>query len=150
MMHDAPEHARRRWRDTLLAMRSILLVGAAALVLAGCATQSEPADPGQRFPDVVTVETTPGPKGVTFDVTISSPYDSPERYADAIRVRSADGRAVYGMRELAHDHAAEQPFTRGVPDVALPEVVTEVVIEARDSENGWGGGTQSVSFTPGG
>lgn len=149
-MHDAPEHARRRWRDTLLAMRSILLAGAAALVLAGCSTQSEPADPGKRFPDVVAVETTPGPKGVTFDVTISSPYDSPERYADAIRVRSADGRAVYGMRELAHDHAAEQPFTRGVPDVALPEVVTEVVIEARDSENGWGGGTQSVSFTPGG
>ncbi len=54
------------------------------------------------------------------------------------------------MRELAHDHAVEQPFTRSLPDVALPEVVTEVVVEARDSRNGWGGRTQTVSFAPGG
>jgi hypothetical protein len=64
-------------------------------------------------------------------------------------VRSPQGE-VYGVRELAHDHAVEQPFTRSLPDVALPEVVTEVVVEARDSRNGWGGRTQTVSFAPGG
>ena len=67
---------------------------------------------------------------------------------DAFRVRSPQGE-VYGARELAHDHAVEQPFTRSLPDVALPEVATEVVVEARDSRNGWGGRTQTVSFAPG-
>jgi hypothetical protein len=108
-----------------------------------------PSTTGQRFPDVIAVSTTPGPEGVTFNVTISSPYDTPQRYADAFRVRSPRGE-VYGVRELAHDHATEQPFTRDLSDVALPEVVTEVVIEARDSRNGWGGRTQTVSFAPAG
>jgi hypothetical protein len=130
-------------------MRFLIITVLALLTVVGCSEPeaAAPSTTGQRFPDVVAVSTTPGPEGVTFDVTISSPYDSPQRYADAFRVRAPKGE-VYGVRELAHDHAAEQPFTRSLPDVALPEVVTEVVIEARDSRNGWGGRTQTVSFAP--
>lgn len=50
--------------------------------------------------------------------TTSSPYDSPDRYADAFRVLAPDG-TVLGVRELLHDHANEQPLTRslsGRPD----------------------------------
>ncbi len=132
------------------AMRRLIIVVLAVLAGVGCSGSetAEPSTTGQRFPEVIAVTPTPGPAGVTFDVTISSPYDSPQRYADAFRVRSPSGE-VYGVRELAHDHAAEQPFTRSLPNVALPEVVTEVVVEARDSRNGWGGRTQTVSFAPG-
>lgn len=100
----------------------------------------------QRFPDVVGVEIS-GERsaGLSFAVTISSPYDSPERYADGIRVRSADG-TVFGETTLTHGHASEQPFTRSVTGVKVPDGVTEVVVEARDQANGWGGGTKTVTL----
>ncbi len=91
------------------------------------------------FPDVLGVSARQGDDGTwTFDVTISSPYDSPQRYADAWRVLAPDGTEL-GIRELAHDHAGEQPFTRSLAGVVIPDDVTEVTIEARDQINGWGG-----------
>ncbi len=139
-------------------MRLLLLLAVAALLaLTGCS--AEPADGSQdstgssapsatakqRFPDVTAVEVSAGSDGYTFDVTISSPYDSPERYADAFRVRSGDGATAYGVRELAHDHAAEQPFTRSLTGVRIPPGVTEVVVEGRDQANGWSGDTRTVT-----
>lgn len=99
------------------------------------------------YPDVVGVEVTEGPEAGTyrFDVTLSSPYDTPERYADAWRVRSRDGE-VFGVRELAHDHQSEQPFTRSLDGVEVPEGVETVVVEGRDQVNGWGGGTMEVDL----
>jgi len=104
-------------------------------------------DPGsQRFPDVIDAEATPGDDGTyRFDVTVSSPYDSPERYADAWRILSPDND-VLGVRELTHDHASEQPFTRSLDGVEVPADVTEVTIEGRDLANGWGGTTLVVSL----
>lgn len=141
-------------------MRSLLLAAAALLTLIGCS--AEPGDGSrestgdapfaaaeQRFPDVTGVEVSSGVDGYTFDVTISSPYDSPERYADAFRVRSVDGATVYGVRELAHDHAAEQPFTRSLTGVQIPRGVAEVVVEGRDQAHGWGGNTRSVTVPAG-
>lgn len=99
---------------------------------------------GQRFPDVVAVEATPvGGGAVRFDVTISSPYDSPERYADAWRVLAPDGTEL-GVRVLTHDHADEQPFTRS-DTFDVPADVTEVTVEGRDLVNGWGGATATVA-----
>ena len=123
---------------------TVLVVG----ILVGCSTGAEPtstvtvSDPAEMFPDVT---------GAVFDgagsiaVTVSSPYDSPARYADALRVRSEDGIEVYGVRELTHDHASEQPFTRSITDVKIPDDVTEVVVEGRDQVSGWGGKTVTVS-----
>lgn len=96
------------------------------------------------YPDVVSAEAVPvGDNMYRFDVTVSSPYDSPERYADAWRVRGRDGE-IYGIRELLHDHAGEQPFTRSLPNVSVPPGTT-VLIEARDSTYGWGGA--SIALT---
>jgi hypothetical protein len=103
---------------------------------------------GQRYPDVVAVD--PAPLSTTtasVAVTVSSPYDSEARYADAVRVRSADGAAVYGTLELTHDHAAEQPFTRTLTGLAIPAGTTSVVVEGHDQVNGWGGGTLTVPVT---
>jgi hypothetical protein len=84
-----------------------------------------------------------GPESFDFDVTVSSPYDSPQRYADAFRVLGRDG-TVYGVRELLHDHATEQPFTRDLYGVKIPRGVRSVVVQARDRTFGYGGGIVEV------
>ena len=110
-----------------------------ALLAGACGDDGSTGD--GLFPDVVGVVAT-STDGVTwtFDVTLSSPYDSPDRYADAWRVVGPDG-TVYGIRELLHDHAGEQPFTRSLGGVEIPAQVSTVVVEGRDQVNGWGGTT---------
>ena len=80
-------------------------------------------------------------------MTLSSPYDTPARYADAIRVRSTDATTTYGTVKLDHDHATEQPFTRTLTGLAIPAGTTSVVVEGHDQANGWGGGTLTVPVT---
>ena len=91
------------------------------------------------FPDVIAAEANRQSDGSwTISVTMSSPYDSAARYADAWRILGP-GADVFGIRELAHDHAAEQPFTRSLGGVRLDDDVTQVIVEGRDQINGWGG-----------
>jgi hypothetical protein len=100
------------------------------------------------YPDIVAVETDQDVDGsYTFDVTVSSPYDSPERYADAWRVVGPDG-TEYGVRILLHDHANEQPFTRSLSGVEIPDGIDSVTVEGRDLINGWGGAIIEVDLAP--
>lgn len=82
----------------------------------------------------------------TFSVTVSSPYetgDGWDKYADAWEVRdtaaTATATVVLGTRVLLHPHVAEQPFTRSLSGVAVPEAVESVTIAARDSVAGFCG-----------
>lgn len=106
----------------------------------------EPAD--QTHPDVVDAEATTADDGTyTFDVTVCSPYDTPERYADAWRITDVDDSSIVcGERILQHDHQNEQPFTRDLTGVEIPDDVDEVLVEARDSENGYGGETATATL----
>jgi len=118
----------------------VVFFAVAVIVLVGCGSGGE-----QRFPDVVGVEIQPGAgDGYRVSVTISSPYDTAARYADAFRVVAPDG-TVLGERILAHDHAAEQPFTRALDGVEIPPGIGEVTVEGRDLLNGWGGSTLTVA-----
>ena len=100
----------------------------------------------QRFPDVVGVKVSARGNGVfDFDVTLSSPYDTPQRYADAFRVVGAAGQ-IYGERILLHDHADEQPFTRELTRVVIPPGVTRVRVEGRDQAHGYGGTSRDVAL----
>lgn len=100
----------------------------------------------QRFPDVIDVAAERLDDGTwTFRVTISSPYDTPERYADGWRVVGPEG-TVYGEHRLAHDHANEQPFTRTQRGITIPDEVTDVTIEGRDQRYGYGGITRAVTL----
>lgn len=109
-------------------------------------TTPQPPTAAQEFPDVIAVTTTQRDDG-TFDfaVTISSPYDSPDRYADAWRIVGGDGE-VLGIRVLLHDHSTEQPFTRSLTGVEIPPGVEVVTVEGRDLVNGWGGNTVDVAL----
>ena len=122
-------------RDALLAV-----LVAAVLLSAACGDESG-SDEEVLHPDVLKVSVDSEPGGTYVVVaTLSSPYDTPERYADAWRVLAPEG-TVLGIRELAHDHQAEQPFTRSLSGVAIPADVTEVIVEGRDQVSGWGGQT---------
>lgn len=143
-------------------MRPVLVL-VVVLVLASCGddtsaptatstTTSEAAAPSADagdglFPDVVDATATSRGDGTwDFSTTISSPYDSPDRYADAWRIVGPDG-SVLGVRELLHDHASEQPFTRSLTGVAVDASIEVVTIEGRDQVNGWGGQTFELRFT---
>ena len=73
-----------------------------------------------------------------FDATIRSDDTGPEKYADAWEVRDLEGN-VLGTRVLAHPHVDEQPFTRSLTGVEIPDDVGQVIIWARDSVEGFCG-----------
>lgn len=73
-----------------------------------------------------------------FSVTVAHADTGWDHYADAWRVVAPDG-TVLGTRTLHHPHVEEQPFTRTLTGVTVPEGVGRVRIEARDSVHGWGG-----------
>lgn len=100
----------------------------------------------QKHPDVLAAKVRArAPDTFDFDVTVSSPYDTPQRYADAFRVSGSDG-IVYGERTLWHDHAGEQPFTRDLYGVKIPRAVRSVVVQARDRQYGYGGKSVEVAL----
>ena len=89
--------------------------------------------------DVVGVEAVPDGGGKwRFHVTVRHGDTGWDHYADKWDVVAPDGR-VLGTRVLAHPHENEQPFTRSLGGVAIPEEVLEVTLRAHDSVHGYGG-----------
>jgi hypothetical protein len=113
---------------------------------AGCGYAQPGGGSEQRFPDVVAVEVrASGANLFDFDVTISSAYDTPRRYADGFRVYTR-GNEVLGERKLLHDHQDEQPFTRDLHGVRIPGTVKTVLVQARDQKFGYGGKVVEVTL----
>jgi hypothetical protein len=80
-----------------------------------------------------------------FDVTVTHTDEGWEHYANKWDVVAADG-TILGTRILYHPHAHEQPFTRSLPGVAIPEGVRRVTIRAHDSVHGYGGKVMTVDL----
>ncbi len=124
----------------------MFLVCAGTLTTTWAQATGANAGDGQRHPDIVSVKVTPrGANGFDFDVTVSSRYDTPQRYADAFRVMGADGK-VYGERVLLHDHAGEQPFIRDLYGVIIPPQIKKVIVQGRDRKFGYGGKTVEATL----
>jgi hypothetical protein len=122
----------------------VVLVGAAVSFTVALAQPSN--SKVQQYPNVQAVEVrASGTNTFDFDVTISSPYDTAQRYADGFRAVGKDGR-VFGERMLLHDHADEQPFTRDLYGVAISVGVQSVIVQARDLKYGYGGKTVEVAL----
>ena len=102
------------------------------------ANDSSNIEYGDKFPKVLAVEASyVKNENWRFRVTLSSSYDTPERYADAWRILDEDDNEL-GIRILGHDHANEQPFTRSGA-IQLPADSKTVFVEGRDQANGWSG-----------
>ncbi len=80
----------------------------------------------------------------TFDVTLTHPDTGEEHYADAWDIHDTEGNPL-GVRILGHPHVDEQPFTRSLSNVEIPEGVTEVVVRGRCNVDGWA--TDTYTFT---
>lgn len=87
--------------------------------------------------DVEIVDATARQSGTTwsFSVTLKHADTGWDHYADLWQVFSPDGELL-GERVLHHPHVEEQPFTRSLSGVSVPEDLDEVVIRARDSVHG--------------
>lgn len=80
-----------------------------------------------------------------ISVTLRHPDTGWDHYADGWEVRTPDG-AVLGTRVLAHPHVTEQPFTRSLGGVAIPDGVMQVMIHARCNEDGYTGAPFTLSL----
>ncbi|MGF1462955.1 MAG: hypothetical protein ACFB2Z_07285 [Maricaulaceae bacterium] len=95
--------------------------------------------------DVVGVRITPqGGDRFRVDATVRHADTGWDHYADLWVVETVNGERL-GERVLGHPHVNEQPFTRSLSGVRIPQGVTEVVVKARDSVHGWGGETMTVA-----
>ncbi len=89
--------------------------------------------------DVVKVEMIKDGDGTfRFDVTLSHDDTGWKHYADRWEILSPDG-SILGTRTLLHPHVDEQPFTRSLSGVKIPENVTEVSVRGHDSVHQYGG-----------
>ncbi|MDH3661407.1 MAG: hypothetical protein OEU92_15495 [Alphaproteobacteria bacterium] len=98
--------------------------------------------------DVVGVEVTLESAGsYRFDVTVEHADEGWDHYADAWDVVGPDG-VLLGTRTLLHPHENEQPFTRSLTGVAIPDGngISEVTLRARDSVHAYGGKEITVAL----
>lgn len=97
--------------------------------------------------DVVGVETAQREDGTwRFDVTVAHADEGWDHYADRWEVVAPDG-TVIATRVLAHPHVDEQPFTRSLSGIEIPEGVTHVIVRAGDSKHGLGGAEMTIDLT---
>ncbi len=124
-------------------MRRNSLLERKRLLLAACLMIGS-TDAWAGAADVVGVTVSLSDNGTfRFDVTIRSDDTGWDAYADAWRVESPKGQ-VLGTRELLHPHETEQPFTRSLDGVAVPDDISEVVIRAHHKTKGWDGQTLTL------
>jgi hypothetical protein len=114
-----------------------------ALVLAAVAVaqQEAPAfETSLDFAQVEYVEVVASDDGaLRFTVTVRHDDDGWDHYADAWQVVDPERGEVLAERELLHPHVNEQPFTRSLGGVRLPEGVQVVTVRARCTVHGFGG-----------
>ncbi|WP_300318812.1 hypothetical protein [Accumulibacter sp.] len=93
-MADDRGFSRRKTPAAPIRRRCVQLLALLPLALFLAAAPVRAADDVlQKYPDILAakVQSRAGNR-FDFDVTVSSPYDTPQRYADAFRVRGANGR----------------------------------------------------------
>lgn len=102
------------------------------LILGACPAHAD-------SPDILAAEATKASDGRwTISVTISHPDTGWDHFADGWEVLDPQGRRL-GLRPLAHPHVDEQPFTRSLSGIVIPDGTDHVEIRARCSMDGWSG-----------
>jgi hypothetical protein len=111
-------------------MKTLAHIAAATLSLSVTAASADPAV-------VEAASAAASGDDWTFSVTLSHGDTGWDDYADGWRIED-EGGTVLGTRELLHPHVTEQPFTRSLSGVTVPDGTTTVYIRARTNVEGWG------------
>ena len=80
-----------------------------------------------------------------FKVAVRHQDEGWDHYANKWEVVAPDG-TVLGTRILHHPHVNEQPFTRSLSGVEIPDTIDTVTIRAHDSVHQYGGKTATVQL----
>ncbi len=80
-----------------------------------------------------------------FDVTVKHADTGWKHYANKWQVLAPNGD-VLGTRILHHPHVNEQPFTRSLSGVKIPENIKKITIKAFDNLNHKGGKVLEVNL----
>ena len=87
--------------------------------------------------------------GMTWrmDVTIAHDDTGWDHYADGWEVLDVSGNRL-GYRELMHPHVEEQPFTRSLSSLVVPDGTREVFVRTHCSVEGWSDERVRVQLDP--
>ncbi len=80
-----------------------------------------------------------------FDVTVTHGDEGWDHYVGKWEIIGPNGN-VLGTSTLYHPHVGEQPFSRSLSGVKIPEDVKWVTVRAHDSIHEYGGLTKSVEL----
>ena len=81
----------------------------------------------------------------SFHVTVKHRDTGWDHFAESWEVLSPEGK-VLARRKLNHPHVNEQPFTRSLDGVKIPQGITEVTVRAKDNKHRYGGDTVTVAI----
>ena len=96
--------------------------------------------------DVIQVKvTTSAERAYRFDVTVQHSDTGWDHYADHWEIVAPDGK-ILGTRKLLHPHVNEQPFTRSLSDVRVPNNIQQVSVRAHDSVHAFGGKVMTLDL----
>ena len=105
------------------------LLGTCAILIAGMAAADSPR--------IVAASAAQDGDGTwSISVTLAHPDSGWDHYASGWKVLTPDGKML-GLRELTHPHVDEQPFTRSLSGVVIPDGLSEVLIRPRCTMDGW-------------
>ena len=82
----------------------------------------------------------------TFDVTILHEDTGWDHYADLWVIVDPETDSVLGTRVLAHPHVNEQPFTRSLSSVNIPEDINIIEIRSKCNLHGFLGKSVRINF----
>ncbi|MDA3856871.1 MAG: hypothetical protein PF480_01180 [Roseovarius sp.] len=110
-----------------------------ALMFATAATANEP--------EVLDVKVEKSGMAWRVGVTVEHPDTGWDHYVDSWEVLDKDGNRL-GYRVLHHPHVNEQPFTRSLTNLTLPDGTREIFVKAHCSVDGWSGEAVRAEFEP--
>lgn len=123
---------------------SWLVVTAVLLSLVSVSAQAtqeeEQFNPDLKYAQVRQVELREsGDRVYHVSVTLRHADSGWDHYADLWQVVDDETGEVLGERRLAHPHTNEQPFTRSLSRVEIPEGVEVIRIRAKCNQHGYEG-----------
>jgi len=97
-------------------------------------------------PEVVAATAARADMGWHFDVTLRHDDTGWDHYADGWEILDQFGNRL-AYRELYHPHIDEQPFTRSLSGVMIPDGMRIVYVRARCSVDNWSGESTEIKLT---